>query len=1720
MDDRLKKLYDNLVKGGYEMPAYDQFTNDMRDPVNLRKLYDNVNKEYNLPDFATFASDMGIATNGAPAPTAIDKKKEVAAPLDGGPLDSAMQSTSKVFQDPLQLQSAVATTPTKVQAMVQDTGPDQDPVNKAINFVSQDYISNKDRVDKAVTQSADNPFGKQISLPSSEVLNDLSSPTGNKERFKAYLSQRLFDLDKQYRDGLNELEGKYPAKVDTQFMGPGMSSTTISHPEGYQAEADLLKKNYETTKEQLLSSAKILGDLKIANELKSSATPEQLSKGTWMDPKKAGRESRKLFGDPSVSKEEDYEMQGIPLKPSQKAYNDAEGLSVMQGAVMHQINEATKNGDPVPDWLHKEAQNVTQLQQNFLKDHDDFRRQQVIDALSNEIAKEKGGFKTTTGLYTISQEDIANAAEKLKLPKEIVSDIKSGDIKTENIFGALINGFNAIGSDIGAPIGRIFRKSILGQNPDAVDEYYNDLSDRYKSVFGRAPADQAIFNPQTKINTDASSTNFLFDEKNKDAGSISWNPAAILSGVTGAIGTLSKYVAGGEALGLAGLSSDAGMMATTFTTTYDDNYRQAKDMGLKSDAAANSFAFIRSLTNAFVFTKLMPTQKIASEILSPTSSGGKDLFNFIEQKGIDALTKEALHPILKKAIVEGLKDTGKMVGASEVDKAADFLTSATFDPHSLDNRDFLRESTSNAVQMALATIVPAIYGAGVRGRGESSMYKNMMYDMGNNPDPYINNIWNSYTSGNMTKEQAYSNIKIVGMMTKAVNATSEAEAAASIPRYKTVPVGATVNAQGQLSLPGVEQVQDKVSSDPYAQRTGTFNMERESNLSDQQKVDYAASLVRENVLTDKLEKLKGDEVQTKIIQSEIERLQKDRENILKNATGTKVPAQSSDATGVGDIPSMDVEQPVSEKPKNPSGQGGGTAQEETSKQEAAPVVSGEHQVMDQGAFSNLKPGDQVTHETPEGKIVNDSIDKVAGGEVKLKNEGTWRNDSVTDPKNKGYRFLVPQTSVNTNAAEAASAPKTLIPTAKVESKEGANIGFIPSRENAIFSFNKDGQVDIIAGKEKQALSVPGLLHTMYNLQDHPAFTDETPTILTKPIVDQKGNVIKKGEVTFQPTPLNQPLNTEKNAIHKQSSVESVLRPPEQGGQGKSQVELQEMGKGVSPIQETSSQGAVQTQAGQPPQKAVDLLKKAIDEGRVKGIYAQMVQSGQATVDQVIKDISDQAKGKAATGEDYSHAAANMLPNAPEVVSALTKEQQQQQPVSQTGDQLLGMLNQGRKGKDIYKISDKGPVADGDLIALTATNGKGETVANLLDPSGNVPEGMSANWRHQSIIVRDIAEYLHKKEQNDQTQGLSEQQLQKPQGQGSGSNAEGTRNPAAGNANGENIPNAGANQGESKTSTGAGSGANTKGAEDTGKQGAGQKSTGGKTKEEEIRDRIRAEKEAFRKAFAADRAKLGANPLPSAETITAALKLIKSYGELGLYKFSQIVRDLFSEDQLSPEEVQALQAAYGANRSLLPKAERSKLETDDQVDSFISSELPSLLKPAPEVRPEIIISGKSYNLIGKNSDGLPLYENSDGIRARAADIVGAIYKNEPVQIVPTRQGLIPRVLNRTEEFRTPEEIKNNTNGSNIEKRPTTHRARSRWASTGKFCASTSRISSRSCTSRCCRREHWNHSFNRGRRHSWRQCRSCARRGQRSRKQRSRLGRYLYRFRGNRSGPKEF
>ena len=65
--DNLRRLYDNGLKY-FNLPDFDAFSKDMQDETKRKRFYTNMQAHYNLPEFEQFSQDIGMIQPAQPAP--------------------------------------------------------------------------------------------------------------------------------------------------------------------------------------------------------------------------------------------------------------------------------------------------------------------------------------------------------------------------------------------------------------------------------------------------------------------------------------------------------------------------------------------------------------------------------------------------------------------------------------------------------------------------------------------------------------------------------------------------------------------------------------------------------------------------------------------------------------------------------------------------------------------------------------------------------------------------------------------------------------------------------------------------------------------------------------------------------------------------------------------------------------------------------------------------------------------------------------------------------------------------------------------------------------------------------------------------------------------------------------------------------------------------------------------------------------------------------------------------------------------------------------------------------------------------------------------------------------------------------------------------------------------------------------------------------------------
>ena len=82
-NEKLKALHESLIKDNYELPSYDVFAEDLRNPEKSKAFYDGLVKDnYELPEYEVFVNDLGLKKKVSPADYGLPSK-EVFAEMFG-----------------------------------------------------------------------------------------------------------------------------------------------------------------------------------------------------------------------------------------------------------------------------------------------------------------------------------------------------------------------------------------------------------------------------------------------------------------------------------------------------------------------------------------------------------------------------------------------------------------------------------------------------------------------------------------------------------------------------------------------------------------------------------------------------------------------------------------------------------------------------------------------------------------------------------------------------------------------------------------------------------------------------------------------------------------------------------------------------------------------------------------------------------------------------------------------------------------------------------------------------------------------------------------------------------------------------------------------------------------------------------------------------------------------------------------------------------------------------------------------------------------------------------------------------------------------------------------------------------------------------------------------------------------------------------------------------
>lgn len=100
MNEKLKELYDNLVKDGYELPSFDQFALDMKDSSKASQLYNTISTDgYELPAFEQFYKDIAPSPVSSAQPQIASPQSQVSTEKNGAGFQNFKTYAPQLKQD-------------------------------------------------------------------------------------------------------------------------------------------------------------------------------------------------------------------------------------------------------------------------------------------------------------------------------------------------------------------------------------------------------------------------------------------------------------------------------------------------------------------------------------------------------------------------------------------------------------------------------------------------------------------------------------------------------------------------------------------------------------------------------------------------------------------------------------------------------------------------------------------------------------------------------------------------------------------------------------------------------------------------------------------------------------------------------------------------------------------------------------------------------------------------------------------------------------------------------------------------------------------------------------------------------------------------------------------------------------------------------------------------------------------------------------------------------------------------------------------------------------------------------------------------------------------------------------------------------------------------------------------------------------------------------------
>lgn len=632
-------------------------------------------------------------------------------------------------------------------------------------------------------------------------LNRIMNTNGDTRALSQFVDMSMRMLDGEKAKELEDLKSKFTV-TDVNVGGVNVNLGKVPYEnEQFFKEQKLIEDKYADTKENLQQAVSSMAALKSVNKKIAEVGAGNISK---IDPLQIGMEValQTGYGD-KVNKDKTKLQRGQKIAPDDRVAYKQMGYQALQYAM---YDQASQDRQPVVKEL---SQKVKDYRTKILSEEPEFVKEKKVQAISAQIYKDENALLSSLIDNDPTQEDIIAAGKKLNID---VSGIKPEDIQNPKVWYK-----RAVGSFIENSAGGLYKLGMrgvanayegLGGNVDweAFNQHYDHDWYNNNSTFlfggqtlmGQTPQGSTLFGEGGTVNTDPESNNYLGDQANPHAGKFNWDVRAILNQIGEGAGQIAAFGYTGSKLGqvytgariarmgenAATVLNDAakisklysqgqrvGTALSTFATQYADNYTDALEVlgdAPGDEGKRNLYATAKTASSALT-EMILPDAKIVDNLLGPGTASGRELISLIRANGIKALETKPVQQIIARGLKEGIIDWQKEISEDVLDELGGQITDALLAPKKYQSTDYTEQMKQTYITSAISSFLPTVGGAMNNYRDRSKMKKAMVFEVGNNPDIYVDDINQQVSDGKIEQKEANEKISIINTLADIVD---------------------------------------------------------------------------------------------------------------------------------------------------------------------------------------------------------------------------------------------------------------------------------------------------------------------------------------------------------------------------------------------------------------------------------------------------------------------------------------------------------------------------------------------------------------------------------------------------------------------------------------------------------------------------------------------------------------------------------------------------------------------------------------------------------------------------------------------------------------------------------------------------------------------------------------------------------------------------------------